>query len=82
MEIINLILCLVIITVSFIIYSEYSVGQILLRPDSTGKISINLNSLFGYLMNPFHKRDLWTWNTLDINYAFVLIYSLFICYLF
>ena len=82
MEIINLILFLSIITISFIIYSEYSVGQILLRPDSTGKISINLNSLFGYLMNPFYKRDLWSWQTLDINYAFVLIYSSFIYYFF
>ena len=78
MEIINLIIFLVIITIFFIIYSEYSVGQILLRPDSNGRISMNFNSLFGYLMNPFHKQDLWTWNTLDINYAFVLIYSLLI----
>ncbi len=82
MEIINLILFLVIITISFIIYSEYSVGQILLRPDSTGKITMNFNSLFGYLMNPFYKRDLWSWNTLDINYAFILIYSCFIYCLF
>ncbi len=82
MEIINLIFFLVIITISFIIYSEYSVGQILLRPDSNGKISMNFNSLFGYLMNPFYKRDLWTWNTLDINYAFVLIYSFFIYFIF
>ncbi len=82
MEIINLILFLSIITISFIIYSEYSVGQILLRPDSTGKISMNFNSLFGYMMNPFYKRDLWSWQTLDINYAFVLIYSSFIYYFF
>jgi hypothetical protein len=82
MEIINLIFFSTIITIFFIIYSEYSVGQILLRPDSTGKISINLNSLFGYLMNPFYKRDLWTWNTLDINYAFVLIYSSLIYFIF
>jgi len=82
MEIINLILFLVIISISFIIYSEYSVGQILLRPDSTGKITMNFNSLFGYLMNPFYKRDLWSWQTLDINYAFILIYSCFIYCLF
>ena len=69
-----------IITILFIIYSEYSVGQILFRPDSGGNISINLNSLFGFLMNPFYKRDLWNWKTLDINYAFVIIYSLFIYY--
>ena len=82
MKIISFLIFLVIITIFFIIYSEYSIGQILLRPDSTGKISINLNSLFGYLMNPFYKRDLWAWNTLDINYAFVLIYSIIIYYLF
>ena len=73
---------LVIITILFIIYSEYSVGSILFRPNSMGKISINLYSLLCFLMNPFYKRDLWNWNTLDINYAFVIIYSLFIYYIF
>ena len=72
---------LVIITILFIIYSEYSVGNILFRPDSKGKISMNLYSLFGFLMNPFYKRDLWNLNTLDINYAFVILYSLFIYYI-
>jgi len=70
------------ITILFIIYIEFSVGSILLRPNSLGKISINLYSLFGFLMNPFYKRDLWNWSTLDINYAFVIIYSLFIYYIF
>ncbi len=70
------------ITILFIIYIEVSVGSILLRPNSSGKISMNLYSLFGFLMNPFYKRDLWNWSTLDINYAFVIIYSLFIYYIF
>ena len=70
-----------IVTILFIIYSEYSVGSILFRPDSRGKISMNLYSLLGFLMNPFYKRDLWNWNTLDINYAFLLIYSLFVYYI-
>lgn len=69
------------ITILFIIYSEYSVGSILFRPNSMGKISINLYSLLGFLMNPFYKRDLWNLNTLDINYAFIMIYSLFIYYI-
>ena len=69
------------ITIIFIIYSEYSVGSILFRPNSMGKISMNFNSLLGFLMNPFYKRDLWNWNTLDINYAFVLIYSSLIYYI-
>ena len=70
-----------IITIIFIIYSEYSVGSILFRPDSTGKLSINLYSLLGFLMNPFYKRDLWNLNTLDINYAFIISYFLFLYYL-
>lgn len=70
------------ITIIFIIYSEYSVGSILFRPDSRGKISMNIYSLIGFLMNPFYRRDLWSWNTLDINYAFVLFYSLIIYHLF
>ena len=64
------------VTILFVIYSEYSVGQILFRPDSVGKISMNLKSLLGFLMNPFHTRDLWSLQTLDINYAFVMILSL------
>lgn len=76
MEILKYLIFLGIITLFFIIYSEYSVGQILFRPDSSGITSMNINSLFGFLANPFYKRDLWTWKTLDINYAFVLIYSL------
>ena len=69
------------ITILFIIYSEYSIGSILFRPDSKGKISINLYSLLGFLMNPFYKRDLWTLQTLDINYAFVIIYSMLLYYI-
>ena len=56
-------------------------GSILFRPNSYGKISMNFNSLFGFLVNPFYKRDLWNLDTLDINYAFVLFYSSLIYYI-
>ena len=69
------------ITILFIIYSEYSVGNILFRPNSYGKISMNLYSLLGFLMNPFHKQELWNLDTLDINYAFIIIYSVFLYYI-
>ena len=78
MELIEVISFITIITIIFIIYSEYSVGQILFRPDSSGKLSMNFNSLLGFLMNPFYKSHLWTWQTLDINYAFIIGYSLLI----
>jgi hypothetical protein len=72
---------LIFITFFFIIYSEYSVGSILFRPDSTGKISMNFSSLFNFLMNPFYEIHLWSLQTLDINYVFVIIISIFIYYI-
>ena len=77
----NLIIYIFIITIVFIVWSEYSVTNILIRENSKGKKTFNFNSLFGFLMNPFYKKTLWTYNTLDINYAFVLMYSLGVYYL-
>ena len=77
----NLITYISIVTVLFIIWSEYSVTNILIRENSMGKKTLNLNSLFGFLLNPFHKKTLWTNQTLDINYAFILMYSVGIYYL-
>ena len=34
-------------------------GSILFIPNSSGKISMNLYSLFGFLANPFYKIHLW-----------------------
>ena len=72
---------ILIVTILFIIWSEYSVTNILIRPNSKGNKILNFNSLFNFLMNPFHKSTLWTNKTLDINYAFVLMYSVGIYYL-
>lgn len=77
----NLIIYISIVTILFIIWSEYSVTNILIRENSKGKKTFNLNSLFGFLINPFYKKTLWSYQTLDINYAFILLYSLGIYYL-
>ena len=77
----NIIIYILIITIIFIVWSEYSVTNILIRENSKGKKTFNFNSLFGFLLNPFHKKTLWTFDTLDINYAFVLMYSLGVYYL-
>ena len=77
----NIFVFVLIITILFIIWSEYSVTNILIRQNSKGKKTFNFSSLFGFLINPFYQKTLWTCKTLDINYAFVLMYSLGIYYL-
>ena len=71
-----------ILTILFICWSEYSVGSILFRPDSSGNISFNIKSMLSFMINPFYKKDLWNLNTLDINYPFIIGYSFFIHSLF
>ena len=74
----NIFLYIIAITISFAIYVEYSVGGILFRPNSLGKISFNFKSLTSYLFNPLHNSFLWNIQLLDVNYIFVLGCSLYI----
>jgi hypothetical protein len=70
------------ITIIFIIWVEYSVGGILFRPNSLGKISLNITSLFNFMINPLHNKFLWNLEIIDTNYIFILIVSsllYFIC---
>ena len=68
----NLLLYIILITTIFTIYVEYSVGGILFRPNSLGKLSMNLYSWISYLLNPLYNRFLWQPQLLDVNYIFVL----------
>ena len=70
-----------IVTILFIFWSEYSVGSILFRPDSSGNISFNIKSMLNFMINPFYKKDLWNLNTLDINYPFIIILFSLLYYL-
>ena len=74
----NLLYYLLLITILFTIYVEYSVGGILFRPNSLGKLSMNLYSLFSYLLNPLYNRFLWQPQLLDVNYILDLGCSLFL----
>ena len=64
----NIYIYIILITILFSIYIEYSVGGILFRPNSLGKISFNIKSLWSYLINPLHSKVLWNPSLLDINY--------------
>ena len=74
----NLFLYIIFVTTIFTIYVEYSVGGILFRPNSLGKLSMNLYSLFNYLIDPLYNKFLWQPQLLDVNYIFVLGCSIFL----
>ena len=69
---------LLIITILFIIYIEYSIGGILIRENSKGNSSFNILSLLNFMINPLYNKFLWNTSLLDVNYIFILIlYSVF-----
>ena len=78
----NIYIYIILITIIFTIYIEYSVGGILFRPNSYGKISFNFYSLFSYLIDPLYNSFLWSPQLLDVNYIFIFGISIFFYYMF
>lgn len=74
----NFFLYLGIITILFLIYVEYSVGNIIYRINSSGFRSINILNILRYLVEPFTNRFLWNIRLLDVNYIFILVISVII----
>ena len=62
-----------IIAIIFIIYIEYSVGNIFFRINSGGIKAFNFYSLFNYLINPLFDGFLWNIHLLDVNYIFIIL---------
>lgn len=68
----DFIIYLLIVTILFIIYTEYSVGNIVYRIDSSGLKHLHLSNIIYYLFNPLHNLFLWNIKLLDVNYIFVI----------
>ncbi|MBG02279.1 MAG: hypothetical protein CL470_08425 [Acidimicrobiaceae bacterium] len=76
----NFLLFIFIITISFLIYVEMSVGNVIYRITSTGIRQIHFMNIIQYLLEPFHNPFLWKIQLLDINYIFIIGISTIIYY--
>ena len=69
----KLILLLGIVTLLYVAWVEYSVGNILFRTNALGTTSLNIPSLLNLMVNPLHSSFLWTRSTIDLNYPLILL---------
>ena len=69
------IIYLLFITSLFIIYVEYSVGNVIFRVGVDGMKSFRLMNVFHFLIDPLHNHFLWKIHLLDINYIFTIVIS-------
>ena len=74
----KLFIYLFVITILFLIYIEFSVGNVIYRVTSDGTKKILLENIIHYLIEPFKNGYLWKLSVLDLNYIFILVLSLII----
>ena len=77
----NLLEYLLIVTILFVLWIEYSVGNVFYRISIDGSKRFNLLSLLNFMINPFHSSFLWNWETIDLNYIFIIGISILLYYL-
>lgn len=76
------ILGFIVLTLIFIIYIEYDIGNIVFRQDSSGKIVFTFYGLFSYLIDPLINSFLWNWELLRYNYILWIIIYLNLMFLY
>ena len=64
-----------IVTGLFILYAEYSVGNIVYRITSQGIQQFQPGNIIHYLLNPLYNGFLWNFQLLDVNYIFIIMCS-------
>ncbi len=62
-------------TILFIIYVEFSVGNIIWREGANGLKSFQPKNIIHYLINPIYNSFLWNIRLLDVNYVFMMVMS-------
>ena len=67
-----MLLFIIIFTVCFVIFSEWYIGSIMFRPDSSNIIRFNLFSMVNFLYHPLHNSFLWNWEIIIVNYPCML----------
>ena len=64
---------ILIATILFIIYVEFSVGNIIWRESANGLKTFQPSNIIHYLINPLYNSFLWNLRLLDVNYIFILM---------
>ena len=67
-----MIVYLLLFTLCFIVFIELYVGSILFRRDSSNCLTMNIPSLFNYLVHPLHNSFLWNPEIIVTNYPFMI----------
>ena len=63
------------VTFLFILYVEFSVGNIIWREGVNGMKTLQPGNILHYLLNPLYNSFLWNIQLLDVNYIFVIVLS-------
>lgn len=69
------ILYILLVTILFVCYVEYSVGNVIYRVGADGLKGFRLMNIIHYLIDPLHNHFLWKLNLLDVNYIFTIVIS-------